>query len=130
MFLPHKATVAVPLHWLLDTKAAWSCGHQETDAFNAIKGLLLSDSVLVQYNKVRPLVLVHNALLFSIGTVLNQSFPDHREALIAYFLWALSPAERNYSQVDKEVLALIMGVKHFHEHLYSRTFILQVALDF
>ena len=33
---------------------------------------------------------------------------------IAYASKTLSAAERNYSQLDKEALALIFGVKHFH----------------
>ena len=29
-------------------------------------------------------------------------------------------AERKYSQLDKEALALIFGVKHYHHYLYGR----------
>ena len=31
-------------------------------------------------------------------------------------------AEQNYSQLDKDALAIIFGVKHFHEYIYSRPF--------
>lgn len=31
-------------------------------------------------------------------------------------------AECNYSQFDKESLALVVGVKHFHDYLYGKTF--------
>ncbi|XP_033014646.1 uncharacterized protein K02A2.6-like, partial [Lacerta agilis] len=122
MFLPHKATLAEPLHRLLSTKAPWSWGHRETAAFNAVKSLLSSDSVLVQYSEARPLVLACDASPFGIGAVLSHRFPDGREAPLAYFSRTLSPAERNYSQLDKEALALVAGVKRFHEYLYGRTF--------
>uniref|UniRef100_UPI0010A03C36 uncharacterized protein K02A2.6-like n=1 Tax=Podarcis muralis TaxID=64176 RepID=UPI0010A03C36 len=93
MFLPHKATA-----------------------------LLSSDSVLVQYSESRPLVLACDASPFGIGAVLSHRFPDGREASLAYFSRTLSPTERNYSQLDKEALALVAGVKRFHEYLYGRTF--------
>uniref|UniRef100_A0A670I4V1 Gypsy retrotransposon integrase-like protein 1 n=1 Tax=Podarcis muralis TaxID=64176 RepID=A0A670I4V1_PODMU len=122
MFLPHKATVAEPLHRLLSTKTPWAWGHRETAAFNAVKALLSSDSVLVQYSESRPLVLACDASPFGIGAVLSHRFPDGREAPLAYFSRTLSPMERNYSQLDKEALALVAGVKRFHEYLYGRTF--------
>lgn len=34
----------------------------------------------------------------------------------------LSPAEKRYSQLDKEGLAVIFGIKKFHKYLYGRVF--------
>ena len=34
----------------------------------------------------------------------------------------LTSAEIQYSQMDKEALALIFGIKKFHQFLYGRTF--------
>ena len=36
----------------------------------------------------------------------------------------LSKAEQNYSQIEKEGLACVFGVKRFHCYLYGRSFIL------
>ncbi|XP_013931764.1 PREDICTED: cation channel sperm-associated protein subunit delta-like [Thamnophis sirtalis] len=43
------------------------------------------------------------------------------------FLGTLSAAERNYGQVDKEALAIVVGVKRFHHYLYGRQF--QIVTD-
>lgn len=59
-----------------------------------------------------------------MGAVLSHRFPNGHEAPIAFFLRTLAPAERNYAQLDKEALALVAGVKHFHTYIYSRPFTL------
>lgn len=67
IFLPHKASAAQPLHRLLDKKTSWSWGSREAAAFAAVKDLLTSDAVLVQYSDSLPLVLVADASPFGIG---------------------------------------------------------------
>ena len=37
---------------------------------------------------------------------------------IAYASRLLNPAEKRYSQIDKEGLAIVFGVKKFHHYLY------------
>ncbi|GBL76985.1 hypothetical protein AVEN_12648-1 [Araneus ventricosus] len=58
------------------------------------------------------------------GYVLSHLMPDDREAPIAYASRTLTPTERNYSQLDKEALRIIAGVKQFHYFLYWHTFTL------
>lgn len=122
MFLLHKVTVTEPLHCLLNKKVSWSWGDQEMAAFNAVKRLLSLECVLVQYSKAWPLVLACYASPFCIGAVLSHSFPDGWEAPITCFSRTLSSAEQNYSQLDKEALALMARHKWFNEYLYRLTF--------
>ena len=46
------------------------------------------------------------------------------EKSVAYASHTLSQPERNYSQLEKEVLALIFGIKQFHSYLYKCSFTL------
>ena len=38
---------------------------------------------------------------------------------MAFASRSLSRAEENYSQIDKEALALVWGIKHFHQYLWG-----------
>lgn len=90
--------------------------------FNAVKGMLTSQSVLIQYNEQLPLILACDASPFGVGAVLSHRLPNGVEAPIAFFSQTLPKIERNYSQLDKEALAVVAGVKRFHEYLYGHKF--------
>ena len=51
--------------------------------------------------------------------------PGGIERPIAYVSRTLSIAECNYSHLDKEALAIIFGVKKFHQYCYGHPFKIQ-----
>ena len=45
---------------------------------------------------------------------------DGLDKPITFSSQTLTPAEKKYSQLEKEGLAMVFGVKRFHQYLYGR----------
>ena len=59
-----------------------------------------------------------------IGAVLMQKH-DEKLFPVCYASKKLSSAERNYSTIEKECLAVVWGIKRFHLYLYGVPLVLQ-----
>ena len=121
-FVPQQSTVLAPLYRLLKEQTTWKWSKAEQDSFNKCKELLTSDKVLVHYDQDLPLTLACDASAYRIGAVIQHTTPNGEEHPIAYASRTLSPAEKKYSQIEKEALSLVYGVKKFHQYLWGRQF--------
>ncbi|XP_029904245.1 LOW QUALITY PROTEIN: uncharacterized protein K02A2.6-like [Myripristis murdjan] len=121
-FLPNLSTLLAPLHHLLRKDVVWSWGDRQEEAFRRSKDLLKSADVLVHYSGGRPLILACDASPYGVGAVLSHRMEDGTEKPIGFVSRTLAPAEKKYSQLDKEGLAVIFGIKRFHKYLYGRNF--------
>ena len=79
-----------------------------------VKELLKSSEVLVHLHERLPLLLSCDASPYVVGVVLAHRMPDSLEHTIRFVSRSLSPAEKKYSQLDREALAIIFGVQRFH----------------
>ena len=123
-FIPNFATLLHPLYALLHTGHTWKWSQECSDALQEAKVLLTKAPVLVHYDPDRPIILATDASAYGIGAVLSHRNPDGSEQPIAFASRTLSQSERNYSQLDKEALSLMFGVRRFHNYIYGRRFTL------
>ena len=119
-FLPDLATLLSPLYELQQSSKRWSWEERQDRSFQEAKKLLATSDVLTHYNPRKPLVLSSDASPYGVGEVLSHRMPDGTEQPIAFASRSLSPTERKYAQLYKEALAIIFGVKLFHQYLYGR----------
>ena len=123
-FLCSLSTTLAPLHVLLRKETTWQWEQYQNEAFMAAKNLLQSDSLLVHFDQEKPLILACDASPYCMAAVLSHQMEDGSERPIAFASRSLSPAERNYSQLDKEGLSLVFGFTKFHQYLHGMTFML------
>lgn len=121
-YLPNLSTILAPLHSLLEKGKDWKWNEKHQESFTKSKELLKSSHLLVHYDPEKDLILACDASPYGVGSVLSHRMEDNTERPIAFASRSLSPAEKNYSQLDKEALAIIVGVKKFHQYLYGRHF--------
>ena len=119
-FLPNLATVAAPLYRLLKAGQPWRWGAAENAAFARTKQLLVQAPCLAHYDTALPLVLSVDASPYGLGAVLSVIDSSGTERPVGYASRSLAAAEANYSQLDKEGLAVVFAVKKFHQFVCGR----------
>ena len=123
-FLPNLSVTLYPLYRLLHKDVTFQWTDECREAFQNAKELLQSSSLLVHFDKSKELILSCDASSYGIGAVLGHKLDDGSEKPIAYVSRTLSAAEKNYSQLEKEGLAIVFGVRKFDQYLRGHHFII------
>ncbi|MGL4493855.1 MAG: RNase H-like domain-containing protein, partial [Tannerellaceae bacterium] len=123
-YLPALHRLRGPLNSLLIKDTVWHWSEECEVAFNKVKEILKSDLLLTHYNPALKLIVTTDASQYGIGAVIAHIFPDGSEKAIIHAARSLSSAEKKYSQIEKEALAVVFAVKKFHKMLYGRRFTL------
>jgi transposase InsO family protein len=123
-FVPNMRSIRQPLDDLLKKDNEWNWSTRCQQAFDSIKGILNSDLLLTHYDPSLEVIVAADASEHGLGAVIQHRWPDSSVKAIAHASCSLKPAEQNYSQIEKEGLALIFAVKKFHKYIYGRHFTL------
>ena len=85
---------------------------------------LFENAVVLPYpDFTNHLILDTGASDTGIGAVLSLIDTSTKERPIAFYSRTLSKAERRYSVMRKELLALVVAVQHYRVYLYGRNFV-------
>ena len=115
-FIHKMHDLLAPLNelWKKDTSWDWSTECQE--ALDKIKEALTSDMFLSHFDSNLELIVACDASSYGVGACILHKMPDGTNKPIAYASRTLLPAERNYSQIEKEALVIIFAVTKFHRY--------------
>lgn len=124
-FIPNAADTLHPLYNLLKRDVKWRWSVQCDEAFDNCKKLLSEDKILTFFDDKKPLILSCDASSYGLGAVLAHSVDNKQFLPISFASKTLNSSEKNYSQIEKESLAIIFGLSKFHKYLVGRKFTIE-----
>jgi hypothetical protein len=92
----------------------------QENAFQYLKSKLISCPILQYPDFLKEFVLT-DASNCGLGTVLSQG-PVGKDLPVAYASRSLNSAETNYTNSEKELLAIVWATKYFRPYLSGRRF--------
>ena len=91
---------------------------QETDI---LKNLVTKSPVLKFFDSILPTKISCDASLKGLGAILEQKHNDSWYP-VGYASRSLTSAERNYCQLEKEILSIAFTYHEFHDFIYGEKF--------
>ena len=101
---------------LLNKEVAWHWSEKHEKSFQELKEILCQAPVLKYYNPNEPLTIQVDASSKGIGCALVQGGKP-----VAYASRALTHAQQQYAQIEKELLAIVVGCTKFEEYIIGRS---------
>lgn len=122
-FIKNFAKLAKPLTILCKSEQPFIWTESTQNAFDTLKNILCRDILLSFPNFEEIFYVTTDASDIALGAVLSQGeLPYDRP--IHFFSRTLNDAQRRYSTIQKELLAIVEAIKNFRPYLYGRFFIL------
>lgn len=114
-YIPNLAEISQPLRELLqqDVVFQWLAVHDEW--LSSINDKISRATVLMTFDPKKEITIETDASKFGLGCSLMQCGKP-----ISYASRSLNPAEIRYSQVEKELLAIVFACHKFHYFIYGR----------
>ena len=95
------------------------------ESFEKIKKTLISDLSLNHYDPTLDIIVASDASSYGIGACGLHKLPDRLRKALAYTSRSQLPAEKQYSQIEKETLGIIFAVTKLDRYQHWRWFIQQ-----
>src|SRR5215469_12171739 len=115
-YVSNFSSLTAPLRELLksDNDFIWDMDYHGK-ALEMLKQCLTSTQALAYYDVKKPVIVQCDRSQSGLGAVLLQ---DNKP--VEYASRALSETEKSYSQIEKELLAILFGLQRFHTYVYGR----------
>ena len=115
-FLPCLSDETEVLRKLTEKDAEWCWLTAHEEAMARIQRMISTAPVLAYYDVTKPVTIQCDASQFGLGAALLQD--GHP---IAYSSRALTVTERNYAQIEKELLAIVYACEKFDQYIFGKS---------
>ena len=116
-YIPEYATITAPLRAFTKKETPWQGSDEQQRAFDKLKDSLIKSHVKSYFNPAQETEVIVDASPVGLGGLLAQ---DNK--VISYASRALSDVKSRYSQTEREMLAIVWALEHFHLCLYGSEF--------
>ena len=121
-FVPNLTVKTTALRQLLLEKNDWQWEAEQAKEWQSIKDFFTTEPLLKFYDPARRSKISSDASKDGLGAVLLQEH-DGNWLPVAFISRAMTSAEKNYAQIEKELLGLVFACEKFHEYVYGATVI-------
>ena len=128
-FIPGYANIVRPLNNLLKQDAPFEWKEEHTQAMDKLAQVVVANPVLQRPNYNQPFFLEVDASQFATGAILSQKDERGRLRPVGSILHSFTPAERNYNIHDRELLAIIHGLRAWRHILLSSPHVITIYTD-
>ncbi len=98
-------------------------GLETKQAFDTLKHVLTTETTMAYFDSSKNTELYVDASPFGLGVILTQTTPRHQDRYESNRVCE-SFTESRYSPIERESLAIVCGIEHFHIYLYGHEFTL------
>ena len=121
-YCPNFSSTVEPLLRLTRKDQAWEWTSLQKNAFDEIKAVISQKTALAIFDTSKQTEVHTDASSSGLGAVLVQKDADDNSSIIAFASRTLTAAERNYSVLEKEALAISWAVQRWKVFLWGRAF--------
>ena len=116
-FIPQLADKTHVLRSLVKEDVPWTWDTDQQTSFETLKKLIYEDACLQYYDRRAPVELEVDASQKGLGAALVQNGKP-----VAFGSKTLTECQSRYSNIEREMLAVVSGIQRYHTYLYARPF--------
>ena len=122
-FVPNLTVKTTALRQLLLEKNDWQWEAEQAKEWQDIKDFFTTEPLLKFYDPARRSKISSDASKDGLGGAVLLQEHDGNWLPVAFISRAMTSAEKNYAQIEKELLGLVFACEKFHEYVYGATVI-------
>ncbi|KAL1446090.1 hypothetical protein WDU94_005684 [Cyamophila willieti] len=114
-FIQNYSSKSAGIRDLLNKNNLWVWDENHTRCFEELKKCISNTPVLKFYDVNQDVTLSVDSSSYGIGCVLLQDGQP-----VAFSSRALNSSQKNYAQVEKEMMAILVGCLRFHKYIFHK----------